>query len=150
MSVLETLSAALASLKTIAGLAREANNAEMRQQVIKLQSLILKLQEDLMRLQTENTELREQNRALQQTSDIKQGLEYAESVYWRTAPDSKRDGPFCPNCCDIDNKLVRLKPGANPGIFLCPTHDSFHTAEYRNSYNVLSSGNAVWKQARGY
>ena len=42
-------------------------------------------------------------------------------------------GPFCPNCWDLDKKLVRLNSTGEQGFFRCPIHKHpFYTAEYRD------------------
>lgn len=124
---LTAISAALSSLKTISGLVKERKDPELTQQIIELQTVILQLQQSLTQLHLENTELKDKNRLLQQSLDRKDELITESGLYWHLVAD-KKDGPFCPNCWDMDNKKVRLQPDG-PGAYWCTKHSRFHTAD---------------------
>jgi hypothetical protein len=65
---------------------------------------------------------------------LRQQMVYSESenVYWATAPDGRKLGPFCPYCSIKDSQPIPLVRGATRGIYACPFHEqaSFTTNEY--------------------
>ncbi len=138
---LEIITALSTASKSITAIAKGANNADLNKRVIELQSLIFQLQGVHEKQQDEIRDLKETIRHLERTSQIQQELVFEESVYWRPR-DGKRDGPFCPNCWDLDKKLVRLNSTGEQGFFRCPIHKHpFYTAEYRDpgeSFAIVS------------
>ncbi len=111
------IAAAVATIKTIAGVAQQAGRIDLTQQVIDLQQTLLaivgqnaQLTDELSRLQTENRRLREE-------ADEKLRLRFERECYWRIEGEAK-EGPFCSRCFDVERKLVRLHASYN-GYFNC-------------------------------
>jgi hypothetical protein len=111
------IASALISIKTIAGIAKDAGKIEITQHVISLQ-------QTMMALQGEGAELAEQNRDLKTKirellDQLRMGDEFyfERNAYWR-GEDAEREGPFCSRCLDADGKAVRLTQNA-PGHGYC-------------------------------
>lgn len=101
------IGAMLVGLKAMATFAKQANRAEVMQQVIELQAGILELQ-------AEHSRLIEQNHALHRAAEDKEAAErqrrellFESNVYWR-GEGKEREGPFCPTCLDQHGKVARL------------------------------------------
>ena len=75
---------------------------------VEAQEQIMELREAVITLQDENFELRNKIRNLEDELKIKGQLKFNETVYW-IHEGSAKDGPFCPRCYDIDQKLSRLQ-----------------------------------------
>jgi hypothetical protein len=95
-----TATAAVRLLKEVIQLAKESNNAELKDKVSELQNLIFDLT-------TENRDLRERAAEIEHANDISKEMVYESGLYWRVK-DGKRDGPFCPACWDDRRKAVHL------------------------------------------
>lgn len=44
---------------------------------------------------------------------------YRQPAYWQEK-DGQTDGPFCPQCFDSTDKVIRLQP-TEPGVWTCKT-----------------------------
>lgn len=75
---------------------------------VEAQEQIMELREAVITLQEENFELRNKIRKLDEKLRIKGQLKFSRNVYWSHEGQAK-DGPFCPRCFDIDQKLARLQ-----------------------------------------
>ena len=75
---------------------------------VEAQEQIMELREAVINLQDENFELRNRIRKLEEELRIKGELKFSKTVYW-LHEGSEKDGPFCPRCYDIDQKLARLQ-----------------------------------------
>ena len=57
---------------------------------------------------------------LEQVQNIKSELVFESPYYWLKDPDGK-DGPYCQQCYDNDQKLIRLQCPNNNGYWACKT-----------------------------
>jgi hypothetical protein len=73
---------------------------------IDLQEEIMKLREEAIELQNENLKLKEKNYKLKKLLKQKEELRFDGNFYWKK---STNDGPFCQNCFDGKDRMVRLQ-----------------------------------------
>ena len=99
--------------KEIAKTIQQIDNIDLYRQILDLQGEI----NDLV---TENIRLEEGVRGLEKAAKIREELHAAEQAYWRATPDGP-DGPFCTNCWDVRELLVRMHFMGNKGYSQCPT-----------------------------
>jgi|SRR6266850_3704109 len=92
---------ALPSYKDIVELIKKGATVEAQEQIMALREAALELQEA-------NFTLREQVKNLEEALRTKGRLQFDGGMYW-LAEGSKRDGPFCQHCHDVNGKLVRLQ-----------------------------------------
>lgn len=88
-------------------LARQADNVDLTQKLLDVQSQALEIQEDMAALRRENEGLRERLalRALELRDD---------GMYW-----DGDDGPFCPRCADGEGKRARVGQNRANGFWIC-------------------------------
>lgn len=106
-------------------LARQADNIELTQKILDLQSHALEMQE-------ENRRLRERVGELEAAARTDQGLESRDNAYWRG-----EKGPFCTACWDTRSQLVRLHESGS-GRLACPSCKA-----------VARGGNVSFRISRG-
>ena len=85
------------------------------------QEQIMLLREGVLELKEENFALREQVRQLEDTLKVRGELKFDGAVYWQQS-EGNRDGPFCPQCWDNDERLGRLQGVGD--FWQCFTHNS--------------------------
>lgn len=85
---------------------------------IELYSQILDLQGQIMELLQQNNDLRTQLDELQSKLKIKENLTFRDNAYW-IENSEQVDGPFCSNCWDTKQIMVRLLDHQN-GLRICP------------------------------
>lgn len=101
-------------LKSISKILQEAGKIEQYKQ-------ILEIQEKLLEMQNKINLLEEKNKSLSEKLKVRESLIFEKDLYWIQKND-KRDGPFCTNCWDGEDKLMRLhsyETGYDKG-FKCP------------------------------
>jgi hypothetical protein len=81
-------------------LAKKVQSVEMQRQLLDMQEAYNDLQQD-------NLSLRERVKALEDAQRMKAQVTWREPAYYLTLPDGKEDGPYCPRCWDVDQRLVR-------------------------------------------
>lgn len=109
----------LATIRAIAGVAREAGKIELYQQILDLQQTILEAVTENTSLAQSNAELtREVNRLrdeldlARRSQEHRSSLTFRDDAYWRQTDDAE-DGPFCPKCLDADGKTIRMTDRKN-------------------------------------
>jgi hypothetical protein len=108
------IGAASETLKKAIDLTRKAEFVELR-------DVLLDLRQQLQDIRDANLELREQNRELRERLDKREALTFKRNLWWRTTPDGKDDGPYCPKCFGGDQKVVRMTDVNSPeGANRCP------------------------------
>jgi hypothetical protein len=99
-----TISAALTSVKTIIGLLKNANDAQLAMtissEIASLQGKLIDVQQQVLATQAESDELRAENNRLKATT-------FHHGVSWRARLEDTEDGPFCPICI-AEGKDMRL------------------------------------------
>jgi len=99
-------------LKSVGKILQEAGKIEQYQQILEAQQELLKMQKKIQGLEKENTGLKEKLK-------IKENLTHENNAYW-IKNESKKDGPFCSRCWDVDKNLVRMHPCGNQAYYNCP------------------------------
>jgi len=138
-----TMGAALASLKTIIDLMRNANDAQLTlkisSEIAQVQGKLLDVQQQALTLQVENQQLRDEIRQLKASAEDEKVFQFMHGVYWKTydvlslredengnrITELHWDGPFCPTCKDADKRPVRLRDLGTyegQGKFHCDIH----------------------------
>jgi cell division protein FtsB len=123
------LSLTLATIKAIAGVAKDAGKIELFSQVIDLQQSIVEAIAENTSLVQINADLtREVNRLredldrLKRSRDDRAAFVFKGDVYWR-GEGSNEEGPFCPKCLDADEKPIRMIDRKNG--YTCCVHCNF-------------------------
>lgn len=111
---------ALPTYKDIVELMKKGATVEAQERIMELREAVLELQE-------ESVALKQKNRELEEALKLKGELQFDGTVYWRTE-NNNRVGPFCPECLDVDEKLVRLQ---NYG-------DSWYCTKHKQTYDKRS------------
>jgi hypothetical protein len=75
---------------------------------VEAQEKIMELREAALELQEENLELKERVTQLEKKLKEKDSLVYEAPFYWKIVND-KKEGPYCQQCNDNDNKHIRLQ-----------------------------------------
>jgi len=92
---------ALPTYKDIVELLKKGATVEAQERIMELREAVLELQE-------ENVTLKQKIRELEAALKLKGELHFDGSVYWQNE-NNGRIGPFCPQCLDVEEKLVRLQ-----------------------------------------
>jgi hypothetical protein len=86
---------------------------------VEAQERIMELREAVLELQEENVAWKQKIRELEESLKLKDEMHFDGTVYWRKE-NANRVGPFCPECFDIEEKLVRLQDYGD--IWYCTKH----------------------------
>jgi len=120
-----SISAALASIKAAAEIAKLIKNSDISLERAESKLKFAELLEALADAKIEITEIQQllldkdlQIRSLQEQLSVKDHLQWEAPYYWLVDGASK-DGPFCPNCYDTDRRLIRLQTYSNNGYWDC-------------------------------
>ena len=103
---------ALPTYKDIVDLIKKGATVEAQERIMELREAILALQE-------ENHALKDKVRQLEENAKQKGEVNFDGAVYWRTE-NANRTGPFCPECFDTEDRLVRLQDYDD--AFFCTKH----------------------------
>ncbi|EHZ2647925.1 TPA: hypothetical protein ACN343_004164 [Vibrio parahaemolyticus] len=79
---------------------------------VEAQEKIMELREGALELQEENLTLKERVAELEKKLANKSSLRYEAPFYWK-AKDNDKDGPYCQQCQDNNNKQIRLQTSGN-------------------------------------
>jgi hypothetical protein len=131
MTDIATISSMLSSIKTasdIAKLFRDTDlSFEKAEQKLKLADLISALADAMIEaaeiqelISSKNKRIKE----LEEAVETKVKLQWQAPFYW-SMDEEKRDGPFCQQCYDKDNKLIRLQDRSQ-GNWECKTCKNFY------------------------
>ena len=104
---------------------------------IEAQQTIMALQEEHLNLREQNNQLREENAKLKQLAEVKKKLQY-EAPYYMLLDGGSKDGPFCQNCYDTHERLVRLQRMQGPGVWKCQSCDKLVATEATVGLQVRS------------
>ena len=82
----------------------------IKQKDPKTMETLLEIQSQAFALVNENQRLSTENASLKEKLATKGSLEFSPNydAYFRNLDNGKKDGPFCKNCWDKDEKLLRL------------------------------------------
>ena len=105
----------LDNIKSIASTVQKIGNIELYRQILDLQS-------EAMGLLEQKAALEEENRSLREKLQVRSELKFEHNAYWRRDPESgSEEGPYCSNCWDTRQSLVRLHQQLDPNYVECPT-----------------------------
>lgn len=112
-------------VKSVAGLVNKLKDPELMQHVINLQNSVLELNNENAKLREKVTDLENIIKNLEKEKEVGESLNIEFGTYFSTR-NSKKDGPFCTRCFDVDRNLVRLNVLTN-GYAECPQcKNGFH------------------------
>ncbi|CAK2110017.1 conserved hypothetical protein [Vibrio crassostreae] len=119
MADIATISALLGSIKTATDLAKVIKNssatleqAEIKMQFAELIGALADAKMELSDLQVELAIKDQEIKKLELTLAQRRSVVWEKPYYWVTDND-KKDGPFCAQCYDSSEKLIRLQGGGN-------------------------------------
>jgi len=117
------IGAAIATLRGLAAVVKEAGKIDLYQKVLDLQQVLLEAINENTRLAADNNRLAEEKRSLERaiaSHGADQAFEFDGQVYWLGTPGEPANGPYCPRCKDKDNRRARMTDMGN-GFTCCPT-----------------------------
>ncbi|KFZ37446.1 hypothetical protein HR45_10540 [Shewanella mangrovi] len=128
MTDLATISAALTSIKTAVDLAKIIKDGDKSLEQAEIKYKLAELISALADAKMEIAEVRElvlskdnELSALKDVFEQQKNMEWDEPYYFHVK-DGQRQGPFCQQCYDSENKLVRLiNRGFAMGVWRCNT-----------------------------
>jgi len=92
---------------------------------LEAQEKIMELREALLSEREENHVLKQKIQELEKKLEIKGQLDWDGSVYWLIKKDDQnneiKDGPYCQQCYDSNEKLIRLQRCIDPTHMMCNT-----------------------------
>lgn len=99
-------------LKSVGKVLQEAGKIPQYQQILEVQERLLEMQNRISELDKENKDLRAK-------LETKDSLISERNMYW-IMKEEKKDGPFCTNCWDSEEKLMRLHKSESHSGIQCP------------------------------
>ncbi|MDR3553767.1 MAG: hypothetical protein P4L55_03335 [Syntrophobacteraceae bacterium] len=143
MPDIATIASALSSIKTavdIAKLIKESSvsleQAEVKLKLAELISALADAKIEIANVQEALVGKDRQIAELRELQNIRERLKYEAPYYWMDR-DGTKDGPYCQQCWDNSQKLIRLQ-GSTDGYWHCRTCDSGYTDQ-----NHSGSGGGV-------
>jgi hypothetical protein len=103
-----------------------------------VQEYLIQLQGHILNARTAIGECEEENRLLQRKLDDREALRVlAEDMeftldgqfYVRRSERDRGLIPYCPDCWTKDSKLGHLLAHGDPGLYQCPTHNTYFETE---------------------
>jgi len=100
----------------------EIDVAEVQARLLELQGLMLDARDALNEAAEQRQALESEVVELKRMAEIGKEFERSDGVYWY------QKYPYCPTCCDVDKKPVRLAGPAlrqfngNRDVWTCPLH----------------------------
>jgi hypothetical protein len=116
------------AFKDVLSTAQKADNIELYRK-------ILDFQQEMQNMQQRNFELQKENDELKTMLETKKNLRFISRMnyYIGNNGTGKEDGPFCSNCWDGQNKLIRLHTWGDG--FKCPTCNTVVGGDYDFNYS---------------
>jgi len=115
----------LATVKAIAGVAKEAGKIALYNDIISLQSTIMEMIADNTqtvqenaKLTRENVDLRDRVSELERQLTTRDEMEFRKDAYWRVREGKPDEGPFCQKCFDGQGKISWMTDRGN-GFTCC-------------------------------
>ncbi|HFQ5236673.1 MULTISPECIES: hypothetical protein [Vibrio harveyi group] len=128
MADIATISALLGSIKTATELAKVIKDsgstleqAEIKMQFAELISALADAKMELADLQTELADKDKEIKQLESTLAKRKSVVWEKPYYW-VSENGENDGPFCAQCYDSTEKLIRLQ-GGGANLWVCKTCD---------------------------
>jgi len=103
---------------------------------IEAQEKIMELREGALSLQEENIKLKEKIKELESELIKKKEVHWEAPSYWTIASNGSKTGPFCQQCWDNHEKLIRLQDSGN-GCWECKVCRNIYTDDsYREPGSI--------------
>lgn len=131
MPDITTISTALSAVKTATDIAKLIKDSdvslEQAEVKLKLAELISALADAKIEIADFQELLLEKDKEiskLKAADDLLKKITWDKPYYW-VKNDNERDGPFCQNCWDSDEKLIRLQEAGCQGLWHCQKCDKY-------------------------
>jgi len=115
-----SIGGAIASLKNIVDLVKNANDAQLS---LKVSKEFMEVQGQLFDFQQKALAVQQRNYDLEGELRRYKSFVFHHSVYWHSPPDKPEDGPFCPICFGEDREMRLILRGPHVDserlIFAC-------------------------------
>jgi hypothetical protein len=131
MSLLDDFRSVISTIQKI-------DNIELYRQIVDLQS-------EAVEIVAENTQLRGRISDLEAKFEVRQKLRFEANAYWIGDTMETGDGPFCSNCYDQHQKLVRMLTLSNNNKWSeCPTCEKqLRIPRRENDFNCADDSSEV-------
>ncbi|NAW88783.1 hypothetical protein [Photobacterium halotolerans] len=137
MPDIATISAAITSLKNATDIAKlikdsgtTLEKAEIKMKLAELISALADAKLEVSDLKELLVSKDEEIRKLQESQDMKKHMVWEKPYYWNMQSGEK-DGPFCQQCFNSDNKLIRLQTFSEGHWKCLACKNSFFEDDYR-------------------
>lgn len=150
MTDLASIASILGSVKTateIAKLLKDSDlsleKAEMKLKLAELISALADAKIEMAEIQSLLMEKDDRIKTLQEEKKTRSNLTYEAPYYWSINRDSK-EGPFCQQCFDKNEKLIRLQ-GYGNGYWDCKVcGNNYKDSSFRSSGPISVSSRSDW------
>lgn len=95
------------------------DKAEVKLQLAELISSLADAKMQMAEVQELLLESNKEKKDLQNKLNQKSKVIYEKPSYFKINDDDSKDGPYCQNCYDADEKLIRLQGGGNNDFWTC-------------------------------
>ena len=101
------ISGAIDIAKKLREVSKKINDADTMNLIADLNLALADVKIEVAELKEDNLQLQQQLRKAQEQPDFRSNLELKDGVYFFKEPvDGRPDGPYCPTCFDVDERLV--------------------------------------------
>ncbi len=108
-------------LKQACELARTTDDSQLYEVLLRIREQVVELQARLVEFTEENSRLRSEIASMRAAAETAERLVYQRNAYWQPRQGSDPEGPFCSNCWDNRQAVVRMLSRPNPAYYRCPT-----------------------------
>ncbi|MFA6500209.1 MAG: hypothetical protein WC256_07720 [Desulfurivibrionaceae bacterium] len=126
MTDISTIGAALGAIKSAADIAKlikdsgaSLEQAEVKLKIAELISSLADAKIELAEVQVQLSNKDKEIESLQERLSVKNTVVWEKPYYW-VVKESEKDGPFCQQCYDNEQKLIRLQGGGTKA-WVCKT-----------------------------
>lgn len=112
---------------------------------VELKEIILGLKEEVLIRKEEILSLKQRISEIEENSEMNSKLYFDKNNLLWLIDGDKKQGPYCSQCKDSDNKMIRLHAqlGSRGTSHICPTckaHPDFHSLEPHRSMHSNRGG----------
>jgi hypothetical protein len=125
------ISTTIATIKAIAGIARDAGKIDPYNDIINLQQALLeviadntKKVDENARLTREMISLRDSLAVLEKQVAHRMEMAFDNNVYWRAGASRAEAGPFCPKCLDGSQRATRMLDRSDDHWWRCLVYEA--------------------------
>jgi hypothetical protein len=139
-----SISAALASIKTAADIAKlikdsdsSLERAESKLRLAELMSSLADAKLELIEIQQALSDKDARIRSLEGQLAVRGRLQWESPYYWLETASSK-EGPYCQRCFDTEEKLIRLQGNGSGWWQCCACKNAYTDKDYREPEIIAS------------